>query len=153
MSYPSSQVETVDGIEVKATAFKTNAWFYKSIGGKVTIRQGTSRRWWCLWLCRRSDNVEADNVIIENLYYSRIEGTAIEVVSARHAGEWHNATTCTLKHWAVGMLAKIKFPGGGTTPGTVSGLLTLNGVISQATVRIKGRALNFITAAGSYPST
>ncbi|MGH2379776.1 MAG: hypothetical protein ACRDG7_00940, partial [Candidatus Limnocylindria bacterium] len=104
MSHPSSRSETVGDIKVKAKAFRTNLYFYKSIGGAVEVRASTeSRKWWCAWLCKRPESAEADRVEIENVYYARIEGTAITVEAAQHATVCTSTSDCTLKHWATGI--------------------------------------------------
>jgi hypothetical protein len=152
MSHPSSRVEMVDNVRVEAKAFKTNLYFYKSIGGSVTVRGELKRRWWCGWLCRTREAVDADQITLDNTYYSRFEGTAILVEAAAHEAVCTKETDCTLKHWAAGVGVKITFPGGGTSPAGVSDLLPLDGVVSRATVTLRGRTLRFETAAGDHPT-
>jgi hypothetical protein len=152
MSHPSSQVEVIDGISVHARSFKTNLLFYKSIGGKVEVRSATkSRRWWCLWLCKKRNNAKANLITIESLYYSRFERTAVLVTTAQHATNCINASDCKLTHSAVGAVAEITFPSGSTTPRTLPTLLPLHGVISRATITIAGRTIVMETAAGDHP--
>jgi hypothetical protein len=152
MSHPSSKVETVDGVRVEAKSFKTNLYLYKSIGGSVEVRGEPKRRWWCGWLCKTREEVDADRISFDNTYYTRYDGTAILLESASHQGECTNASDCTLKHWAVGIGVQIKFPGGDASPTGVTDLLPLDGVMSSATVVVRGRSLRFETAAGSHPS-
>ena len=152
MSHPSSRLETFDSVRVEAKSFKTNAYFYKSIGGSVEVRGEPKRRWWCGWLCKTREDVDADQIEIDNTYYTRFEGTAILLESASHAQVCADTADCTLKHWAFGVGVQIKFPGGGATPTGVDDLLPLDGVISRATVSVRGRTFRFETAAGSHPS-
>jgi hypothetical protein len=134
MSHPRSQVQTVNGVRVEAKAFQTNLWAYKSIGGEVRVT-----------------GARAELIRIENTYFSRVEGTAIAVLAASHEKECRDTSKCEVKHWAVGLGVTIRFPGGGAGPSGISDLLPLHGIISRATVRVKGRVLNFTTALGSYP--
>jgi hypothetical protein len=152
MSHPSSRVETVDGVRIEAKSFKTNLYFYKSIGGSVEVRGEPQRRWWCGWLCKTREHVEADRIDLDNAYYTRFDNTAILLESASQQGICTDASDCTVKHWAVGVGVKIEFPGGEASPTGVTDLLPLDGVISRATVLVKGRTLRFETAAGDHPS-
>lgn len=152
MSHPSSRTETVDGVKVTAKAFRTNLYFYKSIGGAVEVRASTeSRRWWCVWLCKTADSAKADRVEIENVYYARFDNTPVLLEAAQHAKTCTNTSDCTLKHWAVGVGVKITFPSGSTGPAGVPDLLPLDGVVSTAVVTVKGRTLRFEMASGTHP--
>jgi hypothetical protein len=103
-------------------------------------------------LCKTREDVDVDRIELDNTYYTRFEGTAILLESASHARVCTNEPDCTLKHYAFGVGVQIKFPGGDASPTGVSDLLPLDGVISRATVAVKGRTLRFETAAGSHPS-
>lgn len=152
MSHPSSQVETFDGGEVKAKSFRTNAFFYRSIGGSVEVRgEKKSRDWKCAWLCKKREKVKADRILLENQYFARVDGTAVLVTAAQQEGQCTDAADCTLKHSAGGIAVKITFPGGDTSPGTIDDLLPLEGVVSRATVTVAGRQFRFVTASGAHP--
>jgi hypothetical protein len=152
MSHPSSQVETVNGVEIKASSFRTNAFVYRSIGGSVQVRgEKRSRDWRCAWLCKKREKVKAGRILLENHYFTRLDGTAVLVTAAQHDGQCTDATDCTLKHSAGGIAVKIKFPGGDTSPGTIDDLLPLEGVVSRATVSVEGRQFTFVTASGAHP--
>jgi hypothetical protein len=153
MSHPRSELETVNGVEVKASSFRTNTFFYKSIGGSVKVRgERTSRDWKCMWLCKKREQLKADRILLENQYFARVDGTAVLVAAAQQDGQCTEAADCTLKHSAGGIGIKIKFPGGDTTPGTINDLLPLEGVISRATVTVEGRQFTLVTASGAHPS-
>jgi hypothetical protein len=142
----------VDGVHVTAKAFKTNLYFYKSIGGAVEVRADSeSRRWWCAWLCKTPDSAKAERIEIENVYYARFENTPVLIEAAQHARTCTNSSGCTLKHWATGVGVKITFPAGSTTPAGLPDLLPLDGVVSRAVVTVKGRTLRFETASGTHP--
>jgi hypothetical protein len=152
MSHPSSRTETFDDVKIVARSFRTNLLVYKAIGGKVTVRgERRVRRWWCGWLCKTNVSIDADRILLENDYFSRVEGTAILVQSASHAGECRNDSDCTRKHSAGGIGVKITFPNGGMSPSTIDNLLPLDGVISRASVTVRGRTFNFETASGPHP--
>jgi len=152
MSHPSSRIETFDGIEVKATSFRTNAFVYRSIGGSVEVRgQKRSRDWKCVWLCKKREKVKADRILLENRYFARLDGSAVLVTAAQQEGQCRDTADCTLKHSAGGLGVKIRFPGGGTSPQTIDNLLELEGVVSRATVTIQGRQFTFVTASGAHP--
>jgi len=152
VSHPNTQESSFDGIDVKAKAFRTNAFVYRSIGGAVEVRgRKKSRSWKCLWLCKKREKIKADRIRLENQYFSRVEGTAVLVASANHEGVCTTTADCTLKHSAGGIAVKITFPRGSTTPGTVDDLLPLDGVVSRATVTVRGRQFSFVTASGAHP--
>jgi hypothetical protein len=152
MSHPRTQVETVNGIEIKASSFRTNAFVYRSIGGSVEVRgERSSRDWKCMWLCKKREKVKADRILLENQYFARVDGTAVLVPAAQQEGQCTETADCTLKHSAGGIAVKIKFPGGDTTPGTIDDLLPLEGVVSRATVTVEGRQITFVTASGTHP--
>jgi hypothetical protein len=152
VSHPSSQVESFDSVRVEAKAFKTNLYFYKSIGGSVEVRGEPQRRWWCGWLCKTREEVDADRIEVDNTYYTRFDGTAILLESASHQRVCTNTSDCTLKHWATGIGVTLEFPGGDASPTGVTDLLPLDGVVSNATVLVRGRTFRFATAAGSHPT-
>lgn len=152
MSHPSKREEEIDGIKIKVSSFKSNWWIYKSIGGEVKIRgEKKIRKWWCAWLCKREVEVKAEIIEIQNTYFTRLDNSAILVQSASHNKACNNSANCKLRHFAVGIGVKIKFPGGSTSPGLPSDLLPLNGVISRTRVRVNGREFNFVTAKGAHP--
>ncbi len=125
MSYPRSRTEVFDGLRIEASSFKTNLWVYRSIGGQVVVKGG-----------------KADEIRLENTYYSTFQGTPIVVTVAKHEKYFRAVSKCELKHWAVGVGVKLKFPGGDVRPAGVPDLLPLEGVISKATIRIN-RAANY----------
>jgi len=141
MSYPKKQVQTVDGISVVCKSFKTNLKVYKEIGGEVRVKIGKKRA------------KEVDFIRIKNEYYSRVGDTPYAVLSAEQNKVRAHRRKCGLKHWAVGIGVKIKFPGGDVRPSKFPKLMPLHGVVTHATVRIGGKDLVFITAKGPHPST
>jgi hypothetical protein len=152
MSLPRSQSQTIGDVVVEARSFKHNFFFFRSIGGEVTVRGSRrKRRWWCLWLCKTPVAVEADRIEIENRYFAHVVGTPFLVDAASHEKACSDCSDCTLKHWAVGIGVKLEFPDGSGKPSTVSDLLPLDGVMSRARVDVAGSSLTFETAAGSHP--
>ena len=139
MHLRSKQVQTIDGIRVTAKTFKRNFFFYKSIGAKVKVKIPKRRR------------NEVDLISIENSYYSKTRDIPVPVPAAFQRGERRHKRSYKLKHWAVGFGVKLTFPGGSATPDVPSGLLPLNGVVSEATVTINGRSSSFETGKGRYP--
>jgi hypothetical protein len=151
MALPQRDSATVGDTLVEATAFKTNLFFYKSVGSEVTLRRRRRRRrWWCLWLCRTRDDAQGD-VEISNDYYARYEDTAVLLDVASHATKCRDASDCELKHWAVGVGASIKFPDGHATPDLVDDLLDIDGVTSRILVEVDGTMLRFDLGTGAQP--
>lgn len=152
MSHPNSVTEKVGDVHVKAKAFRTNLYFYKSIGGAVEVRgEKRKRSWKCLWLCKKRVKVKADRITITNQYYSRFDDTPVLVSSASSEKVCSNASDCTSKHYAYGAGVKIEFADGDTSPSGLDDLLPLQGVLSTASVTIGGRTHAFVTGSGPHP--
>jgi hypothetical protein len=152
MTHPKSEIQKVGDIEIKCRSFNTDVQLYRSIGGEVEVRrEEKKRRWWCAGLCKTKVKAEADSIEIENTYFATVNDFPIPVQAAHHEGVCSNSSDCKLHHSAGGILADIKFPDGGISPGPIDDLLSLKGVVTRARVTIDGRMMTFTTAAGLHP--
>jgi hypothetical protein len=92
MSYPKSQTEAIGRLRVESVSFETNLWAYRSIGGEKRFTGG-----------------KADEIQLENTYYSAYEGTPIATV-ARQEKECRGVFSCELKHSALGIRVQLQLP-------------------------------------------
>ena len=153
MHYPSSiDTPLSDGGLVVSKSFKTNLLVYRSIGGRTDVKgKAKKRKWWCLWLCKRRVEKNAERITISNTYFSEITPGVFAVLE-RDPKTCNNASSCEQKEWAVGVGIKLQFPAGGTSPTTVSELLPVDGVISRHEILVDGRLISAVTSAGKHPA-
>lgn len=151
----NSSVKTdIEGGFIQSKSFKTNLIIYRSVGGKTTVKSNAkSRKWWCLWLCKKNKGKKAESIQITNTYYTLFNNVLIP--SAPRSKTCTNTSSCTLKEWAFGFGLKFKFdpPGGagGPSPVPVDGLLPINGVVTGHVINVDGHLYRVTTAAGQHP--
>ncbi len=110
---PSSQEIPLAGGGLRThESFKSNYIVYKSIGGETEILgKEKKRKWWCVWLCKRRVAKNAETITVHNTYYHEIQPGVF--ASVQEAKTCTNASSCSIKHWSIGALVKIKFDSGG----------------------------------------
>jgi hypothetical protein len=147
----TTKTEPIDGGRVVGESYKTNLYFYRSIGGKVKIESDAKkRRWWCAWLCKTPKSIKVPTITIRNTYYADVEpGTAQVLVTAERERTCQDASSCSLGEWAVGAAPKFKFDG---TPGAPGGaLFPISGVVSEHTIVLdNGRTIRMVTSKGDH---
>jgi len=151
--YPSS-IDTPlnDGGLVVTKSFKTNLLVYRSIGGRTDVKgKEQKRKWWCVWLCKRRVDKNAQRITISNTYFS-VVSAGIFAVLERDPKTRSNASSCEQKEWAAGVGVKLQFPEGGTSPTTMGGLLPVDGVITRHDILVDGRTISAVTSVGKHPS-
>jgi hypothetical protein len=151
--YPSSiDTPLSDGGLVVSKSFKTNLLVYYSIGGRTDVKgKEQKRKWWCLWLCKRRVDKNAERITISNTYFSEVTPGVFAVLE-RDPKTCNNASSCEQKEWAAGVGIKLQFPEGGTSPTTVGGLLPVDGVITRHDILVDGRTISAVTSVGKHPS-
>lgn len=150
--HPSSVESPVDddGL-IKSKSFKTNLIIYRSIGGSTEVKgKEKKRKWWCVWLCKRRVNKDAESIIITNTYYSEVSPGVFAVLE-RNPKTCTNTSSCRQREWAFGVGVKLTFPDGGASPTTIGGLLPVDGVITQHSILVDGQSSSATTAAGKHP--
>lgn len=123
----------------------TNFYVYRSIGGETYLKgKEQERKWWCVWLCKRNVDKNADSIIVENAYYAEVQpGIFASLQTARTC---KHSASCKLKEWAVGFLIKMNFPGEN------GGLLPIDGVVSHHIIEVDGKRFEEWTAKGKHPA-
>lgn len=141
-----------DGGLVVSKSFQTNLLVYRSIGGRTDVKgKEQKRKWWCVWLCKRRVDKNAERITISNTYFSEITPGVFAVLQ-RDPKTCNDASSCEQKEWAVGVGIKLQFPGGGTSPTTVSELLPVDGVITRHEILVDGRPISAVTSVGKHPA-
>lgn len=118
---------------LEAKAFRRNLWFYKAVGARVVVKgAGETRRWWCLWLCKRRVDKSAEQIWIDSTYFFRYRSI---VTTTNKSTNCSGTDSCTLREFAAGIA--ISFPE--LKPDTLEGdLLPIAGVLSGVTVTVDG---------------
>lgn len=150
--HPSSiQTPLDDGGLVSSKSFKSNYLIYRSIGGSTKVQgKEQKRKWWCLWLCKRRVDKNAQSITITNTYYSEVQPGVFAVLE-RAPKTCTNTSSCEQKEWAFGLGVKLEFPGGGPSPTVPGGLLPVDGVITKHEILVDNRSITVVTSVGKHP--
>jgi hypothetical protein len=136
-----------DGGIRKSKSWKTNLFVYKSIGGETTVKgKEKKRKWWCVWLCKRRVDKNAELIVIQNTYFSEIS-PGVFSNAQKAPKQCQDSSSCKQSEWAVGGAIKIPFPGGGT----IDNLLPIDGVITRHEIMVDGQTFVEMTAKGKHP--
>ena len=140
-----------DGGLVTSKSFKTNLLIYRSIGGRTDVKgKETKRKWWCVWLCKRRVDKNAERITVRNTYFSEVSPGVFASLEA-DPKTCTNASSCEQKEWAFGAGIKLTFPEGGPSPAPVDGLLPVDGVITRHEIVVDGQTMSATTSAGKHP--
>lgn len=148
--HPKSIDTPIDGGGlVISKSFKTNLLVYRSIGGGTDVKgQEQKRKWWCVWLCKRRVDKNAERITISNTYFAQITPGVFASLQ-RDPKTCTNTSSCEQKETAVGVGVKLPFPG---QPTTVDGLLPVDGVITRHEILVDGRTIVVSTSVGKHPA-
>jgi hypothetical protein len=140
-----------DGGLVTSTSWKSNYIVYKSVGGETVVKgKEMKRQWWCVWLCKRRVDKNAERIEIVNTYFSEVQPGVF--ARLERAQVCTNKASCKQSEWAIGVGVKMQFPNGSTpTPAPLDGLLPVDGVITRHTVIVDGGTIVAVTSAGKHP--
>ncbi len=143
----SQEASLADGGLRSHESFNSDYLVYRSAGGEtVVLGKEKKRRWWCVWLCKTRVAKKADKIRLSNTYYAEVQPGIFAFVG--ESVVCVNASSCESKHWAFGRTVEMSFPGGGTT----GGLLPIDGVVTEHSVRIGGETFTATTAVGKHPA-
>lgn len=131
----------------QSKSWKTDWKIYKSIGGESFLKgKEKKRKWWCVWLCKRRVDKKADQIIIQNTYFSELSPGIFSSFQVEPK-TCTNKSKCKQKEWAFGGAIEIPFPGGDT----IDGLLPIDGVVTRHEIAVDGSTFIEMTEKGKHP--